>query len=181
MSRPSPRSWPSAWASLAGLVAAAAASVGANAQTCGRLTGEWRLDRAASQMGAGLSFDRTYAVDAIDLSLVQAGDGSVTETWRMEGPHVHEVDSFTIKPDGVLNPTHVKSVVNSTPAAIKAQWLNCTLTLDALTYLFGQEIWTKNSYLLDDGGRRLTIVQTATSDVGDVDRRLVFTKRESSK
>ncbi len=148
----------------------------AGAQTCHSLSGVWRFDRAGSLMGSGLSFNPTYAVSDIGLTLDQAADGSVQERWRMVGPHVQEVDAFRVQPDGQARPTHLVSVLDTTPEAVSGEWLNCTLVVKARTHLFGQEIWTQNVYLVAPDGRRLTIVQTSHSNLGDVERRLVFEK-----
>ena len=143
------------------------------AQSCHALTGTWKLNLSASHMGSGLSFNPRYSVSAIELSLEPVADG-IHQTWHLSGPHLDETDRYKTTTDGALKPTGLTSALNTIPVEVRGRWENCTLVQDEKTVLFGQVIWTESRFIFSADDRQLTIAQISRSDLGDVERQLVF-------
>jgi hypothetical protein len=147
----------------------------ADAQTCHALTGHWVLIPAKSHLGAGLSFNPYYSVSQAALILDQTSHG-LTQEWHLTGPHLDENDRYTTPFDGHLAETGVQSALNAVPLAVKGEWQNCTLIEQGRANLFGQEIWTTSTFVISPDNQRLTILQSSHSDLGDVERSLVFAR-----
>jgi len=142
-------------------------------QSCHSLSGDWVLDGTASKLGSGLSFNPYYKVDAINLTLDQRRE-AVHQSWNLKGAHIAETDRYTTPADGRAVPTNLSSRLNTIPIEVRGTWENCTLVEQARTNLFGQTIWTESRFIVSPNGRRLTIRQSSHSDLGDVERDLVF-------
>ncbi|HZU64165.1 MAG TPA: hypothetical protein VFF98_10805 [Novosphingobium sp.] len=158
-------------------LAMASQAPAALAQSCHPLAGHWRYDAAASHVGSGLSFNPYYAVSGIDLVLEQ-GAGGLTQSWHLTGPHLDETDRYTTPADGTLAPTGTRSALNAVPQAVSGQWESCTLVEEGRASLFGQTVWTRSRFFVAADNRRLTITQSSHSDLGDVERTLIFTRTD---
>jgi hypothetical protein len=146
------------------------------AQSCHDLTGRWQLVPGDSRMGTGLSFNPYYAVTAIALDLHQGADG-LAQQWHFSGPHLDESDRYTTRSDGTLTETGTKSALNTVPQAVKAEWQNCTFVEQGRAGLFGVMVWTTTTFVVSPDDRRLTLLQTSHSDIGDAERALVFARQ----
>lgn len=145
------------------------------AQQCLSLTGTWRMNRAHSFF-AGMKNPSEQAENET-LVIVQNGS-SVQESWTFEGSHIHEQVSYSFAVDGTEQKINNAGKSRQAPASVRAEWQNCTLIVDKKMFLYG--LFTtdvKNTYVLSNQGKRLTILQESHTAFAESERRLVFDRQ----
>jgi hypothetical protein len=144
-------------------------------QECHSLTGTWKMNPAKSFF-AGM---KTPDQQAEQETLVMVQDGSkIQQTWDYQGSQIKDKVTYEFIVDGTeqkpANPIKNRRI----PPTIRPEWQNCTLITEEKVVLFGSfSIGTRNTYVLADRGRQLTILQESHNNFGDTERWLVFDRQ----
>jgi para-nitrobenzyl esterase len=107
------------------------------------------------------------------VKITQASD-RVREDWTFEGTAIKGRASYSFAVDGSEQPITRGEQSVRTPISVRAEWQNCTLIVHEKMLVHSLVVEFKNTYVLSERGKRLTIFQEAHRGVIDSERRLVF-------
>lgn len=164
---------------LAGALALAAlASAQQPAARQAALAGNWRLNLAASQMGAdhpaaGYSFTKTISISGEKLTVA---DHEVNQ--EMAGISIPESSSTTeLVADGQERTVQLPPLFPGLPpsqAQVSAEWQGDNLVVTTAANSFMGASTTRRRHFLSGDGQRLVVLVTSVNTFGESEQRLVF-------